>query len=260
MNTQIVSKRAAVHTRDIARGMDYGWHVKKGDLWLYQRTEDIYRAVLRDTSGDTRKFALLMAEKRAGLLLCDMASERIDHGNRIIYDTLYTEVDGTEQTDLLEYGACLLTCPDEEYKAVEKQAVAYAEQLYGNREQPETEEIPCSFSLCQSKEEPAKFSGKRAMQYKGDIKFPDDANVRKCAQYLRWLAKEHKRFFKNGNSFVFVSTGRVGREKCRQLADLHDTCLILTMTSEIDRELRLEEHPVIRILKKNIISEILPVR
>ncbi|MEE4355372.1 MAG: hypothetical protein V2I97_02835 [Desulfococcaceae bacterium] len=260
MNTQIVSKRAAVHTRDIARGTDYGWHVKKGDLWLYQRIEEIYRSVLRDTSGDTRKFALLIAEKRAGLLLCDMASERIDHGNRIIYDTLFTEFDGTEKSGLLEHGACLLTCPDEEYKAVEKQAVAYAEQLYRNREQTETKEIPCTFSLCKSRVEPARFSGKIALSYKGDTNFPDDANVRKCAAYLRWLAKEPRRFFENGNSFVFVSTGRAGKEKCRQLADLYDTCLILTMTSEIDRELRLQENPVLRILKKNIISEILPVK
>lgn len=258
MNTHIASKHAAVHTRDIARGMDYGWHVKKGDLWLYQRTEDIYRAVLRDTSGETRKFALLIAEKRAGLLLCDMASDRIDHGNRIIYDTLFTEFDGTEKTALLEYGACLLTCPDEEYKNVEKQALTYAEQIYRNRESQETKDAPCSFSLCQSKEEPARFSGKRALAFKGDTNFPDDSNVRKCAQYLRWLAKESGRFFKNGNSFVFVSTGRVGKEKCRQLADLYDFCLILTMTSEIEKEVSLEENPVIRILKKNIISEILP--
>lgn len=252
MSRQIVPKGASVHTRDIARGMDYGWYVKKGDLWLYNHhTENIYRTALRDTSGDTRKFALVIAENRPGLLLCDIASDRIDHGNRIVYDTLYMEFDGVEKTNLLEYGAWLLTCPDADYETVEKETVKYAEQLYLNQENSESREDEYSLSLFQSTVESEKFSGKHAIAYKGHADFPNDPNVRKCAAYLRWVAKEPRRFFENGNSFVFISTGRVGKEKCRQLADLYDTCLILTMSTEIDDRLSLQANPLVRILKKN---------
>ncbi|OQX04141.1 MAG: hypothetical protein BWK80_54185 [Desulfobacteraceae bacterium IS3] len=108
MNREILPKGIAVHTRDIERGKDYGWHVRKGDLWLFKQIEDIYRIALRDTGGETRKSALLNAERRVGIMLCDMPSERIDHGNRIIYDTLYAEFEEISKADILEYASGLL--------------------------------------------------------------------------------------------------------------------------------------------------------
>ena len=248
MTTGIELKGAAVHTRDIQRGKDYGWYVRKGDLSLYDQTEDIYRVALRDVSGDTRKFALIIADNRVGLLLCDMASERIDHGNRTIYDTLYTEFAGTEETNLLEYAACLLTYSDTEYEILEKLAVTYAELIYQNIEKLGIRDDFYPLKDYQTTVEPKTFSGKRALRYKGVTEFPADVNVQKCAAYLKYLATKHGGFVKE--SFVFISTGRVGLDRCKHVANNFDTCLILTMTSEVDTEIALGEFQIIPMLKK----------
>jgi hypothetical protein len=229
MNREILPKGIAVHTRDIERGKDYGWYVRKGDLWLFKPIEDIYRVALRDTSGETRKLALLNAEKRVGIMLCDMPSERIDHGNRIIYDTLYAEFEEVSRADILEYASALLVCAAEEYENIRGYATEYAEKLY---QEPESELEKYSFS---SPDTPvtettskAKLSGKRILP-----SLPE--NFQRCSAYLKSAVIQ-----KNA-SFVFISTGRVGMERCRQVADKYDQCLILTMSSEIKSEVNLKD-------------------
>src|SRR3990172_8668081 len=136
MSRQILPKGTAVHTRDVERGKDYGWYVRKGDMWLFDQAEEIYRVALRDTGGDTRKLALLTAEKRVGIMLCDMQSVRIDHGNRIIYDTLYTEFEEVSGPDIFEYASGLLVCVAEEYENIRRYTTEYAEKVY---QKPESE-------------------------------------------------------------------------------------------------------------------------
>jgi len=260
MKRQIISKGVAVHSRDIEIGVDkdYGWYVEKGELSLLERIKHIYRISLsdinpfenRDPPPLKRFFALLFAEKRAGLLLCDIPGPRRDKAipfRRIISDTLYLEFEGAEKAGLLEYAAWLLTCPDEDCKQIQENAMSYAELLYLNAERKK-EVYSLPFSII--KGNVTKFSGKRAVLCRDDMNFPKDPGVQQCAAYLRWLAKEHKRFFENGKGFVFVSTGRVGKEKCRQLADLYDTCLILTMTSEIQTETELGKNIFLTVLKR----------
>lgn len=233
-------KGAAVHTRDIERGKDYGWYAKRGVIWLFDRVEDIYRTTLRDTSGETRKFAVIIAERKAGFLLCDMPCKRIDHGNRVIYDTLYREFEKSERFNLLEYAAQLLTCSDEDYKTVEQQAIDYAEWMYHNNGQEDdgdkkVKNIPFIFDLGVSDQK--RFFGKSALKYDASPDFSNNLNVQKCASYLRWLYRDGQYYFeKPGASFAFVSTGRVGVEKCRQFAAEYKRCLVLTMTSEIETE------------------------
>jgi hypothetical protein len=229
MSIELTPKGVAVHTRDIERGKDYGWHVRKGDLWLFKPIEDIYRIALRDTGGETRKLALLTAERRVGIMLCDMPSERIDHGNRIIYDTLYAEFDDVSRADILEYASVLLVCAAEEYENIRRYATEYTEKLYLK---PESELEKYSFS---SPDTPvsetaskAKLSGKRILP-----SLPE--NFERCSAYLK------SPVFQKNTSFVFISTGRVGMERCREIADKYDQCLILTMSSEIKAEVNLKD-------------------
>jgi hypothetical protein len=229
MNREILPKGIAVHTRDIERGKDYGWHVRKGDLWLFKQIEDIYRIALRDTGGETRKSALLNAEKRVGIMLCDMPSERIDHGNRIIYDTLYAEFEEVNRADILEYASGLLVCAAEEYEDIRGYATEYAEKFY---QKPETElekySFSCPYAPITETASKAKLSGKRILP-----SLPE--NFERCSAYL------NSAIFQKNKSFVFISTGRVGMERCREIADKYDQCLILTMSSEIKAEVNLKD-------------------
>lgn len=255
MNTQIIKiKGAAVHTRDIQRDKDYGWYVIKGDMSLYDQTEDIYRTLLRDVSGDTRKFALITSDGHAGLLFCDIPSERIDHGNRIIYDTLYLEFSGIEEVKLIaEFTASLLTYPNTEYKKHEERVVKYAEQLYQDKDNQNINDISFAFEHCQNTGESIRFSGKTVLPYNnGD--FTSNPNVRKCAKWLKYLAGQSSESFKNGS--IFVSTGRVGLERCRHIAKDYATCLILTMSSEVRKEERIKEIPFLNNLKKINFSKV----
>jgi len=246
MKRAIFPVGAAVHTRDINRGKDYGWYVRQKNIWLFSEIENIYRIALRDTGGDTRKLALLISEKRAGLLICDIPSERIDHGNRIINDTLYVEFESPKRPNILKYAADLLTCCDKDYEVIKEKAVKYAEQLYHNHEMKNEK---FSIYVLNISEKSEKFSGKHAFNYSGNNNFSDDDNVIKCSAYLKWLSKDYTNN-SNDKTFAFVSTGRAGVERCRQIADKYDRCLILTMTSEIDAELNLQKKTLFSIIKK----------
>ena len=234
MSGQIVPKGAAVHTRDIARGKDYAWYIKKGDLWLFDRAEDIYRIALRDTSGETRKLALLNAEKRIGIMLCDMESERIDHGNRIIYDTLYVEFEEALMPQIMNYASCLLVCSGEEYITIQRMATAYAEKLY-HKPEAELEQYSLSCSDNAAAETISKLnSGKQVLPSAPE-------NFQRCAAYLKTFANH-----RNISSFVFISTGRVGIERCKQVADKYDHCLILTMSAEIKADTDMRDTPIVK--------------
>jgi len=74
----------------------------------------------------------------------------------------------------------------------------------------------------------AKLSGKRILP-----SLPE--NFERCSAYLK------SAIFQKNKSFVFISTGRVGMERCREIADKYDQCLILTMSSEIKSEVNLKD-------------------
>jgi hypothetical protein len=226
-----VPESVAVHTRDTKLGKDYAWYVKPKTSSLFDDMEDIYRIALRDISGAKRPLALIEKENSVGLMICDMPSERIDQGNRRIFDTLYMEFDEEKKQDIFQYIAYLVSCTDDDYEIIKKNATEYAEKLYENSESILAEDFknrdPYFIKYDEKSDQDYKFD--QGIDGKYVLLFSKDNSTR-CANFL----KEKPAYSSHKNrSFVFISTGRAGRSKCEQIADKYDKCLILSESSEI---------------------------
>ncbi len=222
---------AAVHTRDVKPGQDYDWYVKAGDMQLFDKIEEIYRIALRDVEGDVPKLAVLIDGHRIGFLISDLPSPRLDHGNRVIHDTLYLEFETQSQKTVLHAAAVLLLCSKKIYPIYEQQFAHYAETLFDNSQATqlilETIKLPIvdkqpNFRLAPLKPE------KLAL-------FSDLENQNRSARYLIHFER------RNNSCFSFVSTGRVSLDRCQQIAEKSDECVLLTLSSDVPSEVNLKK-------------------
>ncbi|RKZ52962.1 MAG: hypothetical protein DRR16_24135 [Candidatus Parabeggiatoa sp. nov. 3] len=222
---------AAVHTRDVKPGQDYDWYVKAGDMQLFDKMAEIYRIALRDVEGDVPKLAVLIDGHRIGFLMSDLPSLRLDHTNRVIHDTLYLEFETQYQKTVLHAAAVLLLCSKKIYPIYEQQFADYAETLFYNSQATQlifkTIKLPIvdkqpNFRLAPLKPE------KLAL-------FSDLENQNRSARYLIHFKR------RNNIYFCFVSTGRVSLDRCQQIADKSDECVLLTLSSEVVSEMNLKK-------------------
>ena len=226
-----VPESVAVHTRDTKLGKDYAWYIKPTTSSLFDDMEDIYRIALRDISGVKRPLALIEKENSVGLMICDMPSERIDQGNRRIYDTLYMEFDEEKKQDIFQYIAYLVSCTDDDYEIIKKNATEYAEKLYENSESILAEDFknrdPYFIKYDEKSDQDYKFDQDMDGQY---ALLSSEDNFARCANFLK---KKFDHSSHKVTSFVFISTGRAGRTKCEHIAKKYYKCLILSKSSEI---------------------------
>jgi len=222
---------AAVHTRETQSGQDYDWYVKAGDMQLFDKIEEIYRIALRDISGEVPKLAVIIHEQRIGFLIGDMPSKRMDHGKRVIYDTLYLEFDLLFSRCVLHAAAVLLLCSKHAYQPHEQHFTLYAEEFFSNL--PETQLLQKTVKLPIVNKQP-NFNLAPIHQKKLAL-FSDPINRNRCARHLI-------QFTPSGNSgFSFISTGRLKLEKCQKIAEKSQESLFLTLSSEVQSEINLNK-------------------
>ncbi|OQY53421.1 MAG: hypothetical protein DRR08_28990 [Candidatus Parabeggiatoa sp. nov. 2] len=233
----VVLVGAAVHTRNSEPGQDYDWYVKAGDMQLFESMEEVYRLALRDVGGDVPRLAVIIRGQRVGFLVGDLPSKRQDHSHRLIYDTLYFEFDSQYQRSVLHTAAVLLLCSKKTYKIHEQHFTDYAEQLFYNSHAThlilETVKLPIvdkqpDFSLTPINPEKL-------------VLFSNQVNQNRCARYLIHFAHQEE------SCFSFVSTGRVSIDKCQQVADKTEKCVLLTLSAEVQTEVQLKKAPKSRL-------------
>lgn len=215
---------AAVHTRGIEPGQDYDWYVTAGDMQLFKNMTEIYRLMLRDVSGDVPRLAVIIIGQRIGFLMADMPSQRLDHGKRVIYDSLYLEFATQEQQTVLQAVAVLLLGFPNTYPAHEQHFMEYAEKLWNN-----SQTTPLIFTT-------VKLPGLNILPpldfplltLEKVVLFSDAVNQKRCAHHLICLASG------DNNYFFLISTGRVNLEKCQQLADKTNKCVLLTLSEGME--------------------------
>ncbi|HDN27221.1 MAG TPA: hypothetical protein ENG03_09035 [Thioploca sp.] len=230
MNKKILPIGAAVHTRGVKRGEDYGWYVRVGDTPLFDKIEDIHRVALRDVEGNTPRLAVLVEQQHVGFLIGNMQSQRLDHAQRIINDTLYLEFD-IDQFMVVKAAAILLVCSEDDYKKYEHDLTEYAEALY-----QKYLEASLSFNALADIEWPVDEHLEPIKPAKLALALPiNDSTCKQCAGYLVDAANREV------SSFCVVSTGRVNLDKCQQIAKISDGCIVLTQSSEVGQEIVLKK-------------------
>jgi hypothetical protein len=233
----IVLVGAAVHTRKIEPGQDYDWYVKKGELQLFDKFEEIHRVMLRDVGGEAPKLAVIVEEQRVGLLIGDMPSRRLDHSKRVIHDTLYLEFDTEYHRCVLHAAVILLLRPQNYYKPYRVYFTNYAERLFSYEQTTplilKTVKLPST----------NKARDLKPIKAKKLVLFSNSKNRYRCARQL-------VNFVYRGNGrFCFVSTGRANLERCQKVADQTDECVLLTLSSEVDSEVNLRKGRFSGLLK-----------
>jgi hypothetical protein len=225
---------AAVYTRALEPGKDYDWYIKTGELQLFPLMETIHRLSLRNISHhDIPKLAVLIEPQRIGLLLAEMPSQRLDHSNRIIYDTFYLEFDNHYQRSVLHAVAVLLLAAESLYSTLENHFVDYAERLFYNASAVSSQPILTTIALPVVNQQPD-FS-LAAITPKKTALFANLDNRNRCARHLiNFEARQH-------NRFILVATGLLNLEKCYQIAKKSPECLLLTLSNEISTEVDLSK-------------------
>ncbi|RKZ41698.1 MAG: hypothetical protein DRQ49_04250 [Gammaproteobacteria bacterium] len=228
----VALRGAAVHTRKKEPGQDYDWYVKAGHLQLFDKMDEIYRIALRDISAEVPKLAVILDEKSIGFLIGDMPCQRMDHSKRIIHDTLYLEFDLQYHPSVLHTAGVLLLCSKNAYQIHEKHFMAYAERLLAHS--PSTQLSLKRVKLpVVSKQPNFNLASIRAEKL---ALFSDSVNRNRCARYLIHFK------YRDNHRFSFVSTGRLKLEKCQQIADKSDECVLLTISSEVQSEINLKKN------------------
>jgi hypothetical protein len=220
---QINWQGAAVHTREIDPGKDYDWIVKEGELQLFEQMEYMHRVALRDTGGEAPILALLLENQAIGLLIGDLPSSRLDHGNRVIYNTLYLEFDKKYEKNILESIISLLLCTQKTYLPHQQHFSDYAEALYA-KEAKNMVILPGLYKQPDFLLSPIK-SNKLILP-------STQVNRNRCARYLIDFESSTE-----DSHFYLVSTGRVSLEKCEEIAELSEAMLLLTLSSEVESEI-----------------------
>ena len=228
---QVNWQGAAVHTREVDPGKDYDWIVKKGELQLFEQMEYIHRVALRDVSGEAPILALLVEEQAVGLLVGDLPSSRLDHGKRVIYNTLYLEFEKEEQESVLESITSLLLCTQKTYKPHQQHFGDYAESLYAAKKAETETETENTVILPGLYKQPD--FNLSPIQSNKLILPSTPANRNRSARYVRSL--EHSST--EESHFYLISTGRVSLEKCEEVAELSEEMLLLTLSSEVESEI-----------------------
>jgi hypothetical protein len=225
---------AAVHTRDINPGQDYHWYVKRDDLQLFDKIEEIYRIALRDVEGALPKLAVLIDGQRIGFLISELPTRRFDHTHRMIHDTLYLEFEMQYQKTVLHAAAVLLLCSKTIYPIYAEQFVDYAEILFKNSQSTDnTDNILKTIKLPIVNKQP-NFRLAAIKPEKWAL-FSDKDNQNRTARYLIHYER------RKNNCFCFVSTGRLSLDRCQQIAEKSDECILLTLSSEVSEEVRLKK-------------------
>ena len=214
---------AAVHTREIDPGKDYDWIVKEGELQLFEQMEYMHQVALRNTGGDVPILALLVEKQAIGFLIGELPSSRLDHSNRVIYNTLYLEFAPEEQDNILESLTSLLLCTPKTYKPHQQHFGDYAEALY-EKQATNTVILPGLYKQPSVLLKPIK-SNKMILP-------STQVNRHRCARYLMDFESST-----DESHFYFISTGRVSLEKCEEIAELSDAMLLLTLSSEVETEI-----------------------
>jgi len=228
----VALRGAAVHTRKTEPGQDYDWYVKAGHLQLFDKTNEIYRIALRDVSAEIPRLAVIIDGERIGFLIGDMPCQRIDHGKRIIHDTLYLEFDLQYHRSVLHTAGVLLLCSKNAYQIHEEHFMEYAEKLFAHS--PSTQLSFKRVKLPVVNKQP-NFNLAPIVQEKL-VLFSDTVNRNRCARYLIHFK------YRDNRRFSFVSTGRLKLAKCQQIADKSDECVLLTLSSEIQSEVNLTKN------------------
>ena len=222
----VVLAGTAVHTRDLDQ--DYDWYIKAGSLHLFEQINEIYGIALRNVDDEVPKLAVIIEGQRIGFLIGNMPCQRLDHAKQMIRDTLYLEFDTQHQQNVLHAAAMLLLCPKNHYSDYEQHFIDYAEILFYNSSHTanlilKTVKLPVVSQQPNFTLEPLKESKVALLS--------DENNKNRCARYLiHSIHKEDK------ISFVFLSTGQLKLQKCQQIADKHDECIILTLSQEVTTE------------------------
>lgn len=235
----VVLVGAAVHTRQFEAGKDYDWYVKKGDLHLFEKMDEIYRVMLRDVGGEAPRVAVIIDELRVGFMIGELPSPRRDHGKRVIYDTLYLELSSEFHRNVLHAAVILLIRSKNYYRHYRQYFTCYAERLF-SYSQKRIEVILKTVKLPSAD----KSTDLKPIEGEKLVFFSNPKNRYRCARQLVSLE------YRGSGCFCFVSTGRVNLEKCQNVAEQCDFGFLLTLSSEVVSEVNLKKGLFSRFLQR----------
>jgi hypothetical protein len=279
----IIPVGVALYTRGSQHGEDYAWYLQMENLRLFNTMEELHRLALRDIHGEVPSLAVLVTLERIGLVVAKMPSPRQDHVSRLVANTLYLEFDKQDQAKVLTTVATLLASSREEYEQHQQHFTDYADELYRLGQHflknsplavkdlvgvklmigenlthfnavlemtglyqtylnflQQGMTLPIKEDLEDKDSLPLVPHDKRALPYQ-------ESSVKDCVNLLLNLAKQPE-----VNSWCLVSTGRMGLEKCYQVAEKFDQCLILTQSSEVSEEFELGRGNLLEPLTKTL--------
>ncbi|MBA4192653.1 MAG: hypothetical protein C0467_32195 [Planctomycetaceae bacterium] len=209
---------AALHTRD--RPEDYRWFPEVGQSQLSHVLKELHRELVADQDAHPASTFIFLEERwRVGLLVANLKTNRQDHAQRFINDTLLLEFDSNDRETVLRLAAGLLA---EEASAIQQHLLVYAEAAYKRQTTGqvgiEPLAVPPVASISGSDDLPLQFRvGLRSTE----------GNQHRVAGLLHQVASKPA----ERRPFVVVSTGFVGRDKLQQHAVHAQHFIALTRAS-----------------------------
>ena len=214
----------ALHTRD--RENDYHWYPETGDPKLSGKLREFFQVLLANFDAKPAApatFLLFDEGDRVGLLVGNLKTNRSDHLNTRIDDSLLLEFDSSQRSAAYRLAAGLLGSSSSQ---IQQQLLAYAEDRFQGRNENPLVVQPI----------PAKQSGPSDLPLSDSPHIAlrsNEANCRRVATLLDYAA-DHPGHL--GRGVLVVSTGFVGKDKLEQFVPQVERMIALSRSSSIPEE------------------------
>lgn len=214
----------ALHTRD--RDTDYHWYPETGEPKLSGKLREFFQGLLANFDAKPAApatFLLFDEGDRVGLLVGNLTTNRSDHLNTRIDDSLMLEFDSSQRSAAYRLAAGLLGSSSSE---IQQQLLAYAEDRFrGRNENPlVVQRIPANQSG--PSDPPSWDSSHIALR-------SNETNCRRVARLLNYAA-DHPGHLARG--VLIVSTGFVGKDRLEQFVPQVERMIVLSRSSTIPEE------------------------
>lgn len=210
----------ALHTRD--RDNDYRWRFAVGQFSIADRLKEIHRELIADRSARAATSLIFLDRGDVlGLVVANLKSQRRDHSQTLIDDTLLAEF-APDQRQILLLAVASLVDPSTA-KDFRSRFLAYAEEFFhSSAGQPSAGSI-CIPALPGGADDG--LSGIRQF-----VVHSNDANLRRVASLLQSAATTPEILKR---PFLLVSTGFVGPESLEPFTNDGEQFIALSRSSKV---------------------------
>ncbi|MDW8244789.1 MAG: hypothetical protein RMJ88_16395, partial [Thermogemmata sp.] len=211
----------ALHTRN--RETDYCWSPEIGQALLLPELKELHRQLIADLDANPESpatFLLLDKGARIGLVLGNLKTNRRDHLNTRIDDTVLLEFDAAQRSSVYYAAAGLL---DTMSAQIQQCFLAYAEDFFHRKYSTLIPLITPSLPVSHGSFSDLLESRHIALRSHA-------ATCRRVASLLTNAAEQPQLL---GSHVLIVSTGHVGRDKLQKLARQYKGFIALSRSASI---------------------------